>query len=190
MHLLHGKSAVNAMPIVASGNMVCLQDHESGRQLFKVEASSGGGTWYRVLLHDYCECPAFFQQLCKGQGVCVRAPLMVVACLLCILSEAGSTRASDRYETKEHLCRCPPDTAGGCRSHLSPHACSLLRACHALLSSPSTYILGYGMAGVRFVSLVSRARACSASIKWRRRSEPRQGLATCKASPPRSWHLN
>lgn len=70
--MLYGKNASNALPLVTSGRIVCLRGAHSGRELFKVEAS-GKEDVYRVLLSEYCECPAYFSLLCKGEGTCVRS---------------------------------------------------------------------------------------------------------------------
>jgi predicted nucleic acid-binding Zn finger protein len=77
LSLLFGKNAASAMPLVASGSIVCLQGAESGRQLFKMEAS-GKEDVYRVLAAEYCECPAFFSLLVKGDGTCVCLPVCKV----------------------------------------------------------------------------------------------------------------
>jgi predicted nucleic acid-binding Zn finger protein len=62
------------MPLVADGRVKVLRAEHSKRQLFHVEASKGRDTWYRVLPCHYCECPAFFQLVCKGDGRLVRSP--------------------------------------------------------------------------------------------------------------------
>ena len=69
--MLYGKNAINALPLVTAGRIVCVRAAQSGRELYKVEAS-GKEDVYRVLLREYCECPAYFSLLCKGEGTCVR----------------------------------------------------------------------------------------------------------------------
>jgi predicted nucleic acid-binding Zn finger protein len=91
LHLLYGKNAANALPLIAGGHIVCLQGADSGRQLFKVEAS-GKGEIYRVLPEQYCECPAFQTLMYKGSGPCVRFETH-----LCLRSTLGSLPVNCNY---------------------------------------------------------------------------------------------
>ena len=72
IHALYGRNAANALPLVTAARIVCLRGADSGREIFRVEAS-GRGEEYRVLPQHFCECPAFASLLWRGDGACVRS---------------------------------------------------------------------------------------------------------------------
>eukprot|EP00892_Ulva_mutabilis_P008066 jgi/Ulvmu1/5631/UM023_0171.1 len=106
LKLLHGKSFQSSLALMKPGQVSCLEGEDSGRRVYKVQASHGDDI-YTVLPWQFCTCQAFTSYIRKGDSQSCKHQVVVQAWESSGVSATQKQVVSDRVISDElRNCIC------------------------------------------------------------------------------------